>query len=127
MKKKNLILSVMLFFSILPMTLFTGCDKDTNCYLEVKVLGESSVDPNSGAIIPGAPVAGAEIEIYQDGGTVNAKGVSDGSGVFSTYFNAPAIVKIKTRFDTGTSILRGESSVRLKQGETVTATINLTR
>jgi hypothetical protein len=127
MKKKNLILSVMLFFSILPMALFTGCDKDTNCYLEVKVLNESTVDPNSGLIIPGNPMPGTEVEVFQDGGTVYAKGITDGDGIYKTHFSAPAIVKIKARIDTGLSILHGESSVRLIQGETVPAVINLTR
>ena len=126
MKKKNLIFSVMLFFSVLPMALFSSCDKDTNCYLEVKVLGESSVNPNSGEIVPGEVMPAAEVEVYQDGGNNYAKGVTNGDGIFSAVFNAPAIVKIKVSADTGTSLLRGESSVRLKQGETITATINLT-
>ncbi len=131
MKKKNLFFSAMLFFSILPLTLFAGCDKDTNCYLEVKVVEESTVNPISGAVISGIPVPGAVIEVYQDGGNVHANGITNGSGTFSTYFNAPAIVKIKAKLNLYNAAgqyageRRGETAVRLKQGETITAQITL--
>ncbi|MBO4587036.1 MAG: hypothetical protein J5677_04385 [Bacteroidales bacterium] len=131
MKKKNLFLSALLFFSILPLTLFTSCDKDTNCYLDIKVVDETSVNPISGETIGGAPIPGVQIEIYQDGGRVHANGVTDGDGVYSTYFNAPAIVKIKATlqlYDAGGNPAgqrRGETSVRLIQGETLTAKITL--
>ena len=127
MKKKNLIFSAMLFFSILPMALFAGCDKDTNCYLDVKVLGESTINPISGALIVGSPVGGAEVEVYQDGGTVSAKGITGSDGIYSTHFNAPAIVKIKAKKDDGVSLFQGSTSVRLIQGETITAVVNLAR
>ena len=131
MKKKNLFLSAMLFFSILPLTLFTSCDKDTNCYLDVKVVDETSVNPISGEVISGIPIPGAEIEVYQDGGSVHAKGITNGDGVYSTYFNAPAIVKIKAALQlydgagNPAGQRRGETSVRLIQGETVTGKITL--
>ena len=131
MKKKNLIFSAMLFFSILPMTLFTSCDKDTNCYLDVKVLDESTINPISGQIISGVPIPGAVVEVYQDGGTVHANGITDGSGAYSTYFNAPAIVKIKAKlqlYDAAGNAAgerRGETAVRLLQGETVSASVTL--
>lgn len=125
MKKKNLILSALLFFSVLPMTLFTGCDKDTNCYLDVKVIDEATRGPVSGAII----------NVWQDGGTVQAAGITDGSGEYSTHFSAPAIVKIKATLqvydltDPAHPIplgeRRGETSVRLKEGETVHGNITL--
>lgn len=126
MKKKNLIISAMLFFSTLPMALFSSCDKDTNCYLEVKTVSASITNPISGEIVSGLPIAGAEVEVYQDGGIVYAKGFADKNGVYSTYFDAPAIVKIKAKFDDGTALLRGENTVRLKEGETITATVVLT-
>ena len=131
MKKKNLLFSVVLFFSILPMALFTSCDKDTNCYLDVKVVDEGTINPISGEMIPGHGIAGAEVEVYQDGGTVYAKGITGSNGVYSTYFNAPAIVKIKARLqlynDAGQAAgeRRGETSVRLQEGETLTAQITL--
>lgn len=131
MKKKNLFLSVMLFFSILPITFFAGCDKDTNCYLDVKVVDETYVDPISGTVISGIPIPGAIVEIYQDGGNVHATGMTNGSGVFSTYFGAPAIVKVKARLQLYNEVgqaageRRGETAVRLVQGETLTAKIIL--
>lgn len=131
MKKKNLFFSAMLFFSILPLTLFAGCDKDTNCYLDVKVVEESTVDPISGAVISGVTVPGAIVEVYQDGGNVQANGVTKGNGVFSTHFDAPAIVKIKAKLQLYNAAgqaageRRGETAVRLIQGETITAQITL--
>ena len=131
MKKKNLFFSVMLFFSILPMTLFTGCDKDTNCYLDVKVVGETTVNPISGETVGGEAIPGAVVEIYQDPGTVHDNGVTNSDGVYSTYFKAPAIVKIKAvlqLFDANGNPAgqrRGETSKRLLEGETITAEIKL--
>ncbi len=131
MKKKNLIFSVALFFSILPMALFTSCDKDTNCYLDVQVVKEGVINPISGEMMPGEKVSGAIVEVYQDGGTVYSKGVTGGDGVYSTYFSAPAIVKIKATLqlynDAGAAAgqLRGETSVRLVEGETTPAKITL--
>jgi hypothetical protein len=131
MKKKNLLFSVVLFFSILPMAFFTSCDKDTNCYLDVKVLDEGMINPISGEMTPGNPIPLAEVEVYQDGGTVYSKGITGSDGVYSTYFNAPAIVKIKARLqlynDAGQAAgeRRGETSVRLAEGETITANVTL--
>lgn len=131
MKKKNFIFSVVLFFSILPMALFNSCDKDTNCYLDVKVVDEGVVNPISGEMTPGRSIPGAEVEVYQDGGTVYAKGITGSDGVYSTYFDAPAIVKIKVTLqlynEAGMAAgqRRGETSVRLLEGETVPAQITL--
>lgn len=131
MKKKNLFLYVMLFFSILPITLFAGCDKDTNCYLDVKVVDETVIDPISGAVISGVPIPGAVVEIYQDGGNVHATGITNGSGVYSTYFDAPAIVKVRVKLQLYNAAgqaageRRGETAVRLVQGETLTAKVIL--
>lgn len=131
MKKKNLIFSLALFFSLLPMAVFTSCDKDTNCYLDVNVVDAGTVNPISGEIIAGPSIPGAEVEVYQDGGTVHANGVTDGDGIYSTYFDAPAIVKIRARLQlytpTGQSAgyREGTTSVRLIEGETITAKVTL--
>jgi len=130
MKKKNFIFSVVLFFSILPMALFSSCDKDTNCYLEVNVVDTGTINPISGETIAGPGIPGAVVEVFQDGGTVYAKGVTGSDGVYSTYFNAPAIVKIKAKLqlyngDQPAGERRGETSVRLEEGETVSAQIVL--
>jgi hypothetical protein len=130
MKKKNFIFSLALFFSILPMAFFSSCDKDTNCYLDVNVVDEGTVNPISGEMISGPGIAGAVVEVYQDGGTVHAQGVTGSDGVYSTYFSAPAIVKIKAKLqlyngDQPAGERRGETSVRLVEGETIPAKITL--
>ena len=122
MNKKHFILSALLFLSILPMTLFSGCDKDTNCYLDVLVVDNDTK----------APIPGAIVKISQDGGTVSGQGITGGDGIYSTHFGAPAIITIKVtvtvRNDAGQTIgeRRGETSARLIDGETVTAKINVT-
>ncbi len=127
MKKKNLILSAMLFFSILPIALFTGCDKDTTCYLEIETVSETLTNPISGEVLGNIPIAGAQVEVYQDGGIKHAIGISNIKGIFTTRFDSPAIVKIKAQYDDGTSLLKGENTVRLKEGETVSAKVILAR
>ena len=121
MKKKILFASVMLFFSILPMLLFTGCDKDTNCYLEVSVIDDDTK----------APIPNAIIDISQSGGgVVHVQGVTDNGGNFKATFKAPAIVKVKASLPRpdaqGGGERRGETQVRLLEGETLTAKISLT-
>lgn len=122
MKKKNILTTLLLFFSILPMTLFTSCDKDTNCYLDVFVVDDATQ----------APISGAIVEVFQDGGNKKASGVTGGDGIYSTHFISPAIVKIKATlqvlddsgFPMGSRI--GETSVRLIEGETLKAKVTLT-
>ena len=123
MKKKNLLLSVVLFFSILPMTLFAGCDKDTNCYLTIKVVDS----------ITKIPIPQATVEIYQEGGgTVHAEGLTANDGSFSVQFVAPAIVQVLARLDVygegGVRVgeRRATGSVRLVEGETVSTQLLMT-
>lgn len=121
MKKKILFVSAMLFFSILPLALFTSCDKDTNSYLKVLVIDENTK----------LPISGALVDVSQtNGGTVHAEGVTDGDGTFLTSFSAPAIVKVKAILqlptEQGGGERRGETQVRLQEGETLTAKIALT-
>lgn len=121
MKKKILFASAMLFFSILPMLLFTGCDKDTNSYLEVLVIDDATK----------LPISGANVDITQsNGGTIQVHGVTDKDGLFKATFKAPAIVKVKASLpipiEQGGGERRGETQVRLLEGETVPAKITLT-
>lgn len=122
MKKKSILLPLLLFFSVLPLTLFCSCDKDTNCYLDVNVVDEATQRDISGAIV----------KIYQDGGVVSDNGITGDDGVYSTHFKSPAIVKIKAIlkvFDTQGNLAgerRGETSVRLLEGETLTAKVVIT-
>ena len=121
MKKKILLASAVLFFSILPLSFFTSCDKDTNCYLEVSVIDDGTK----------LPIPLATIDITQSGGgIVQAHGVTDNDGSFSTTFKAPAIIKVKASLpipaSQGGGERRGETQVRLIEGETISAKISLT-
>ena len=121
MKKKSLILSALLFFSILPIPLFTSCDKDTNSYLEVLVTDEATK----------APISGVKIEILQtNGGNVHDNGITNAKGKCNFKFVSPAIVKVKAVLqlpeNMGGGERRGETQVRLLEGETLTAKISLT-
>lgn len=116
MRKKINTLAVILFFSLLPMAFFTSCDKDTNCYLEVLVTDLSTKKP----------VKNVKIEVKQDGGTVHASGKTDTDGKYTAEFTAPAIVQVKADLSVADNgHRRAETSIRLQEGETVTANILL--
>lgn len=116
MNKKILLLPALLFFSLLSVALFCSCDKDTNSYLDVLVLDETTRNP----------ISGVEIHISQDHGEVTADGVTGADGIFSTYFVTPAILNVKAelKLDSGGK-RKGETTVRVKEGETITATVTL--
>ncbi|MBP5547152.1 MAG: hypothetical protein J6X59_07765 [Bacteroidales bacterium] len=121
MKKKILFASAMLFFSILPMLLFTSCDKDTNSYLEVLVLDDATKNP----------IPAANVDITQSGGgTIQVHGITGNDGIFKASFKSPAIIKVKASLpipiEQGGGERRGETQVRLLEGETLTAKISLT-
>ena len=114
MNKKITLISVMLFISLLSCGLFTACDKDTNCYLDVLVVDETSR----------APISGAKIVISQNGGSVHDEGVTDATGMYSTHFSAPAVININATLDMGNGgERRGSNAVRLIEGEVKTVTI----
>ena len=120
MKKKIHSLSLLLFFSLLPLGLFTACDHDTNCYLDVLVVDE----------LTKAPVKGANVELYQnncDPSDHNYQlGVTDANGIFSTYFIAPGIFSIKASLNVENGGQRiGAGTVRVIEGETKTTQVVL--
>jgi hypothetical protein len=118
MKKKLNIAALILFISLLPMTIFSSCDKDTNCYLDVLVLEEGTR----------APVSGAKIIINQEGGSVYAVGITEANGKFSTYFNAPAILNVNAELLVdveNNGYRRGSTTVRIIEGESKTAIVTL--
>ena len=113
MKKKINRLCLLLFISLLPMASFTSCDSDTNCYLDVQVIDETTK----------APVSGATVEIYQnncDPSDYNYQlGVTNAEGIFSTYFLAPGIFSIKASLNVENGgQRRGTGTVRVIEGET---------
>ena len=122
MKKKTLGLAVVLFFSLLSVTLFLCCDKDTNCYLEVQAYQGNTENA----------VSNAQVQIYQmvcdSSDHTYRAGITDDNGRFKTTYTAPAILKVKvTRiYDT----IRPDFhvgydtvlvNVKLVEGETKTA------
>lgn len=125
MDKKNKISVAILFFSLLSAAVFEACDKDTNCYLDVKVVNGNTEIPISGAVI----------EIYQtacDSSDYNyTRGITDGSGTFSTSYNAPGVMRVKASFQLDTSYYDnfafrvGDGNVRIVEGEKKVCTIHL--
>ena len=116
MKKKLLLIPALLFFSLLGTTLFSSCDKDTNSYLDVLVVDEATR----------APISGAAITITQEHGETYDEGVTGADGIYSTHFVSPAILNVKAELQLETGgRRRGTTTVRVKEGETVTATVTL--
>lgn len=120
MKKKRSLFFGFLLISALSSTLFTSCDKDTWCYLDVTVTDIENKQP----------VEGAWVKIDMNGSTISDLGQTNSSGIYSTKFAAPAIFNITSRLnyvDTNNPNIRfyreGIKSVRLKEGETVSATV----
>jgi len=116
MNKKRFLIPALLLLSILSLPLFSSCDKDTNCYLNVFVRDEATH----------APIPNAKITVSQNGGSLYAEGVTAADGTYQTYFVAPAILNIKAVLPLEVGERRGETSVRLKEGETITATVTMT-
>ena len=118
MHRKKFLIPVLLFISLLSAPIFSSCDKDTNCYLTVLVRDEGTH----------APIQLANVIVSQNGGSLHAEGVTGTEGTFETSFTAPAILNVKAALPQpdGIGERRGETSVRLKEGETVVATITMT-
>lgn len=116
MKKKLLFIPALLFISLLGSTLFSACDKDTNSYLDVLVLDEATRNP----------ISGADIYISQEHGETADQGVTGSDGIYSTHFVSPAILTVRAELQLPTGgRRRGETTVRVKEGETVIATVTL--
>lgn len=118
MKKKHLLIGGLLLISVLSACIFSACDKDTWCYLEVTVIDQQTE----------TPIPGAYVRISMDG-TVDDRGITNDNGIYSTKFAAPAIFNVQARtiyIDTLNPQVpyfrQGIKSVRLKEGETVQVT-----
>lgn len=117
MKKKINILAALLCFSLLPTAFFASCDKDTNSYVDVLVLDEADR----------SPISDAQVIFHQGtGGEITDTGMTDANGIYSTFFYNPAILSIKVSKSVANGgTRRGEGTVRLREGEKVTAQITL--
>lgn len=118
MKKTRLLLGGILLISLLSVVVFSACDKDTWCYLEVSVVDQKT----------NLPAPDAHLLISMDG-TLADTGITDANGIYTTKFAAPAIFNVKARLlyqDTLNPNVpyfrQGVKSVRLKEGETVQVT-----
>lgn len=104
---------------------FNACDKDTNCYVEITVLDE----------VTKKPVNNAFVKIDIDSSYVSREGYTNANGRFDTQFDAPAIFNVVAKLETGYDSVytreqfycwrEGTNTIRLKEGETVSATVNL--
>lgn len=133
MKKKSLFFFGTLLISVLSTTLFSSCDKDTWCYIDVTVLDAKNENkPAPGAWVkiqyvkenesdPSNPITGSILDIGQ----------CNSEGLYQTKFAAPAIFTVQARIDEPDDLnnkpyyRQGEKSVRLKTGETVTTTVKV--
>lgn len=134
MKKKSLFLMGALLISVLSTVLFSSCDKDTFCYIDVTVLDAKNENlPAPGAWVKIGYVKQNEADpMHPITGTIADTGQCDQHGVYRTKFGHPAIFTISARIDEPDTInykpyyREGEKSIRLKEGETVTATVKVT-
>lgn len=125
MKKNFLALVCLILISGFSVFFFSACDKDTNCYVEVTVLDETTK----------APIPGAFVKIDIDSSYINAQGYTNASGRFDTLFAAPAIFNVVAIYETGYDSIytkdqfycyrKGSNTIRLKEGEIVTSTVNV--
>ena len=126
MKKKILALACFVLIGGLSAFFFGACDKDTTCYVQITVVDEITKKPVSGAIVKILDV---------DTSFGNTYGITSANGVFETQFSAPAILNVTAEYETGYDDMytpelfycyrKGKNTIRLKEGETVTTTINL--
>lgn len=127
MKKKISILTALFLMGGLSICFFNSCDKDTTCRVNISVLDGKTRTPMEGVFV-------RFLDIDTSFGTT--EGLTNTAGIFSTEFKAPAIINVEATYETGyddSVITRelyychrdGSNTVRLKEGETVEATIVL--
>ena len=133
MKKKCLPLIGILLISALSAIAFSACDKDTFCYLDVTVV-DSKYDnaPAGGAWVKVQYVKKNESDPMNNVvGTISDTGQCNANGIYKTKFATPAIFTITARVDEPDTLnhkfyyREGEKSIRLKEGEVVTATVKI--
>lgn len=134
MKKKSILFIGTLLISALSTMLFTACDKDTWCYIDVTVLDSEKNDaPAGGAWVKIQYVKENEADpLNPITGTIADTGQCDNNGYYRTKFAAPAIFTVEARIDEPDTLnhksyfRNGEKSIRLKEGETVAVNVKVT-
>ena len=124
MKKKSLKIVCTLFISLLATTFFYSCDKDTDCYVKV-----TTIDAQSGK-----PLSGTYVSLEQKG-NIYAQEITDADGVCTLTLSAPALMNVVAKYEYKADGLptnkffyhKGETAVRLADGETKEVTIQIDR
>lgn len=125
MKKKIFAIACLILTIALSTILFDSCDKDTNCYVEVTVVDETTL----------APISGAFVKIDIDSSYINAQGITNAAGRFDAVFAAPAIFNVNVTYEDGYDETHtpaeyycyrtGSNTIKLKEGDTVAVTVNV--
>lgn len=134
MKKKSLSVFGFLLISLLSCTVFTSCDKDTWCYVDVTVLdAKNNNEPSPGAWVKIQYVKKNDADPQNNVvGTISDTGQCNANGIYQTKFAAPAIFTVTARIDEPDTLnnkyyyREGEKTVRLKEGEAVPVTVKVT-
>jgi hypothetical protein len=134
MKKKSLSVFGFLLISLLSCTVFTSCDKDTWCYVDVTVLdAKNNNEPSPGAWVKIQYVKKNDANPQNNVvGTISDTGQCNANGIYQTKFAAPAIFTVTARIDEPDTLnnkyyyREGEKTVRLKEGEAVPVTVKVT-
>ncbi|MBR1850241.1 MAG: hypothetical protein IJ789_02590 [Bacteroidales bacterium] len=124
MKKKSLKIVCALFISVLATTFFGACDHDTNCYVEV-----TTIDMETGK-----PLSGTFVYLEQEGRTYATERTNK-SGVCTISLTAPALMNVVAKYEYVADGLptnkffyhKGETAVRLADGETKEVVIRIDR
>ncbi|MBO7577141.1 MAG: hypothetical protein J6T03_06720 [Bacteroidales bacterium] len=134
MKKKSLSVFGFLLISLLSCTVFTSCDKDTWCYVDVTVLdAKNNNEPSPGAWVKIQYVKKNDANPQNNVvGTISDTGQCNANGIYQTKFAAPAIFTVTARIHEPDTLndkyyyREGEKTVRLKEGEAVPVTVKVT-
>jgi hypothetical protein len=126
MKKKIFLIAALFLMGGLSICFLNSCDKDTTCRVNISVIDEGTRMPMAGVFV-------RFLDIDTSFGIT--EGLTNDAGIFATEFKAPAILNVQATFETGYDEIitpdryychrDGSNTVRLKEGETVEATIVL--
>lgn len=135
MKKKIFALASLLLIGGLSIFFFAACDKDTDCYVEVTVIDESTKKPLPNVFVK-IDSNESDFGDTTTSSAVNATGYTDMTGVFRATFSAPAIFNVYAVWETNDNpeqypdsvfynYREGKNTIRLREGEIVKSQVIL--